>query len=151
MKGITEETRLEYLFDSCRELEKDEPYNERFFRKYVGRFTEILNKQINDTSNMLKDLNECKKVIDDCRCTNVVYKIQNTEDEYCYVDKQYKRYEYKEINGTPILIDDEFNMYKIVRYANMRDYYRALGQYTHNSALVETYVAMIILFEPLKK
>lgn len=129
-----------YKFDSCKyfRIQKDKASAK------LENMSKLLDEKISKMESRLRELKEARDFIN---TGNQIYLIKSNDSDYGYVDNKGKNYEYKEINGKPILIDSVFNLYEIVEYVELDD----IGQDKGSRYYTTTWIDKVVKVKPIEK
>lgn len=129
-----------YIFDSCDYIKIEDSIVHQKIKKMSG----LLDTKINELEFRLNELKDAKEFM---KTGKQIYLFKNNNSEYGYADINGKNYEYKRINGKPILIDTDFNIYEIIEYVDLDD----IGQNRCTSYCIRTWINKIIKVKPINK
>ena len=110
----------------------------------LENMSKLLDEKISKMESRLSELKEARDFIN---TGNQIYLIKSNDSDYGYVDNKGKNYEYKEINGKPILIDSVFNLYEIVEYVELDD----IGQDKGSRCYTTTWIDKVVKVKPIEK
>lgn len=130
MRKVTETTLYKYVL---REPSKTKNPNIDIHLNKIKDLSDQIDSEIEGTEKRLEELKEAKRFIAS-NPKNEIYLFKSNDSEYFYMDADGELYDYSEIKGKPIIVNDSFQFYEITGYIDLESVTRK--NYKSNSSSV---------------